>query len=77
LIEAAEERKRTTGNRKHPELHNAVAEIATSGLMLNAKKLGLWLKRYRGRIVNGLRLASDTDRHTKQQRWCVTESSRG
>lgn len=44
-------------------------EVAATGGVLNARKLGLWLKRYRDRIVNHLRLTSVADRHAKVQTW--------
>ena len=49
-------------------------EIAATGGVLKSDKLGRWLKRYRGRIVNGLWLTSTADKHSKQQVWRIIEA---
>jgi len=38
LIEIAEERDRVSSNRKHPELHTALMEVAATGGVLNARQ---------------------------------------
>jgi putative DNA primase/helicase len=36
-------------------------------------RLGQWLGRNRGRVANGLKIVSEADRHTKQQKWWLAE----
>jgi len=52
-------------------------EVAATGGVLKSDKLGRWLKRYRGRIINGLRLSSTADKHSKQQVWRLSDDRQG
>ena len=65
------------GNRRHPEMHAALMEVAASGGVLKSDKLGRWLKRYRGRVINNLRLSSTPDKHSKQQLWRLSDARQG
>jgi hypothetical protein len=54
------------------ELREALKEIEDSGATgFDARRFGNWLKRHRGRIVNGLTLNSNADPHAKVERWQV------
>jgi putative DNA primase/helicase len=77
LIEIAQEVDAVNGNWKHPDLHAALMEVAATGGVLKSDKLGRWLKRYRGRIINGLRLSSTADKHSKQQVWRLSDDRQG
>ena len=71
LVELALDKDYQSSKLTNPELHDALMEVAWSGGVLSPRKLGVWLKRYRNRIVGGLQLASAYDSHAKQHRWRV------
>ena len=54
-------------------LRVALMEVAENrrGDGVDTRRLGQYLKRHKGRIVNGFRLASETDAHSKQQVWQI------
>jgi len=54
-----------------PDLHNAITDVATLRGKISAKSLGNWLRRYKGRIVNGLKFAGEGDKHGHSLRWWV------
>jgi putative DNA primase/helicase len=58
-----------TGALAYPELYEALMTVAYGGGGIDARKLGRWLGRYKGRIVNGTKLVGKTDGHTKQVLW--------
>jgi putative DNA primase/helicase len=71
IIELAQDKDYGSEKLNYPELHDALGEVAWSAGDLSSKKLGLWLKRYRNRIVGDLQLASQYDNHAKQHTWRV------
>jgi hypothetical protein len=44
---------------------------------IDAKRLGLWLSRNKGRVVDGVKIVGQKDTHTKQMVWSLIESSPG
>ena len=48
-----------------------VAGQSDSGI--DAVKLGRWLSSQRGRVVNGVKLCSEMDSHSKQHRWFLED----
>ncbi len=61
------------GNPVSGELHQALVDIADDKRGgIDARRVGHFLSRHQGRIVNGLKIAaSDDDGHSKQRRWMV------
>lgn len=55
----------------HPDLRDAI-QMAV-GDRLDSRVLSRWLRRHRDRIVDGLTLRQETDRHLKVARWQVVE----
>jgi len=53
-------------------LHVAFQLVAKDGHELNPVKFGRWLSRYRGRVIDGLKLVSVEDLHAKIQRWALS-----
>jgi putative DNA primase/helicase len=61
----------------HPTLRDAFMSVAgAAGKMIDTKRLGMWLGQRRGRIVDGHKLMSQDDSHTKQALWYVTRATR-
>lgn len=59
----------------HPQLREALVEAAGDNRdTINTRKLGHFLGRYEGRIVEGLKLVSEKDGHTKQKLWRVIKA---
>jgi putative DNA primase/helicase len=62
----------TTGDLEYPEFHNALMAVAADGGQISNLRLGHWLRRHKGRIINGLRFeASDTVSTGGGVRWKV------
>jgi putative DNA primase/helicase len=61
------------GNPANGELYQALADVADDKRNgIDAKRLGHFLGRHQGRIVEGYKIvASDGDSHAKQRRWKV------
>jgi putative DNA primase/helicase len=56
---------------EHPAFSDAMH--AVTGERLDGRRLAAWLRRHRGRIVDGLQLVrGEDDRHAKVARWAVT-----
>jgi hypothetical protein len=47
--------------------------LARDGSEIDAKRLGFWLSRNKDRVVDGCRILSKRDAHSKQQVWRLTE----
>ena len=63
------------GTFAHPEFRDALLSIAYgSGGSINAKALGRWLSRYRGRVINGHKITSCEDTHRKQIVWTLRDA---
>lgn len=61
---------------RHPDLREALMNAAGGKTgFINAKELGKWLGRHKGRIVNGLRLDSKTDQNGHASTWWMTPTS--
>jgi hypothetical protein len=59
---------------KWPDLKEVLPEFAVErDGTINKKKLGWWLKRHAGRVVNGLRLIPDDSVKTNSARWKIEE----
>ena len=50
------------GEFKHPEFRDLLLRIAGDGGAVSSKRLGKWLSRISGRVVDGYRLVMKTDR---------------
>lgn len=59
----------------NPELRDAIQ--AAAGDKLDSRRLGAWLRRHRDRIIDGLRLHQDKDRHEKVALWIVRDTLAG
>lgn len=56
----------------HPELNEALKEVAEDRRGdISAKRLGKFLIRYKGRVIEGMRLRSQDDLHTKSKLWSI------
>ena len=62
---------------RRPVLKDAIGAIATQPGKeeLDARKLGQWLGRNRGRVVNNMKIFGERDAHTKQQLWWVGKAT--
>jgi hypothetical protein len=65
------------GTFAHPEFRDALLSIAYGGGSINAKALGRWLSRYRGRVINGHKITSREDTHRKQVVWTLMRGTEG
>ncbi|MBX7116387.1 MAG: bifunctional DNA primase/polymerase [Myxococcaceae bacterium] len=54
-----------------PDFMEAINAVASNHGRPDARTLGKWLSRHRGRIVNGLQLNGETDSHGHASRWWV------
>lgn len=71
IIDAAK-RLDPLGNRINGDLYQALVDVAEErGGGINARKLGCWLARHRGRVVDGLKFVDEEDSHAKQKAWAV------
>jgi putative DNA primase/helicase len=71
MKELAEERN-PLGNMTHGELHRALCEAAEKRPgEIDSRRLGHFLGRHKGRIVDGLKLQDSEDRHSSQKLWSV------
>jgi putative DNA primase/helicase len=59
------------GALEHPELHQLLLEVAGTQGAIDPKRLGRFLSRHSGRIVDGLKLTGDTDNKRKQKVWSI------
>jgi hypothetical protein len=58
---------------RHPELRQALLDAAGIRGEIDGRRLGGFLKRYKGRMVNQMKLVADHDRHRKQLVWRVEQ----
>lgn len=58
---------------RHPELREAVKTIAATRGQLNARRFGDFLRKSKGRIVNLVRFANQSDPHGHAASWWVEE----
>lgn len=57
-------------DRRRPEIYEALQLVCVE--KPNARRLGIWLRRHRDRIVNGVQVrAAEGDKHAKVARWRV------
>lgn len=58
LVEKASQCDRNSASSEYanPQLRDALLAVAGRGGAINAKSLGKWLKRYKGKIVNGFKI---------------------
>ncbi|MGE8102531.1 hypothetical protein ACQKP1_02485 [Allorhizobium sp. NPDC080224] len=54
-----------------PDLRAALMTVAGDRSTIDTRRLGQWLKRYKGRIVSGLKFEAEEDRHAKQNVWVL------
>jgi hypothetical protein len=54
-----------------PELADAVSAVADDHGKLSSRLFGWWLRKWRDRVVGGLRLEKKSERNGSK--WCVTE----
>ena len=59
------------GHLLHPEVHQALVEAAGGHGVVDAKRLGHYLGRRAGRIIEGMKLIGDLDGKRKQKVWCL------
>ncbi|MGZ8954886.1 MAG: hypothetical protein ACXW0Q_09435 [Methylovulum sp.] len=60
------------GNPNYEDLKEVVIEIASErDGSINKKRLGWWIKRHSGRVVNGMRLVIDDSLKTNSGRWKI------
>ena len=55
----------------YPALREAVLAVASSRGRPNARTLGHWFKRHKGRIVVGLRICGEADAHGHAVQWWI------
>jgi putative DNA primase/helicase len=60
----------------HPLLNDALLQVAGGRGEIDAQKLGRWLGRKRGRIVDGCKITAQDDRKSKQLLWSLRRSDR-
>jgi hypothetical protein len=71
IIEAARQLN-SLGNRINGDLYQALVDVAEErGGGINARRLGRWLGRHRGRVIDGLKFIDEEDSHAKQKAWAV------
>ncbi len=84
LIEVANQKKSGSSDDPYaapefanPDLRDALTAVAGDrGGGINARELGKWLGKNKGRVVNGLRFEHGTGMaHGSVMRWCVVQSS--
>lgn len=60
------------GSFSHPDLNDAVREIAVDRAgVIDTKRLGHYLARHKGRVIEGLKLRTSEDTHAKKKLWSV------
>lgn len=75
LKERAETRD-PIGNLAHGNLHSALLHVAEGRAgTIDPSRLGMYLARYSGRIVDGLKLHGIIDKHSKQKMWWLERVS--
>lgn len=58
----------------NPDLRSALIEIAPGKGEIDTRRLGRWLGRYRGRVLDGVKLTASDDSHSKQARWYLVKA---
>ncbi len=75
IISRADERS-PHGERTFPDLYQALLSVAEGrGGEVNARRLGHYLARHRGRIIGGLKFTDCEDGHAKQRVWAAEPCS--
>jgi len=74
-IKTLSEVKNPLGNAIHSGLREALCEVADDGRDgIAAKRLGHFLGRHHGRVVDGLKFVAGEDAHAKQKTWRVVKA---
>lgn len=72
IKQKAEETDHSSGRHVRNDLYLSLVEAASDRAgVINSMSLGKYLGRHKGRIVDGLKLVSAVDSHTKQNTWRV------
>jgi hypothetical protein len=72
LAETASEKDLVTKEFKQPEFHDLLLRIAGVRSIISSRKLGIWLRRFEGRIVEGLKLTVEAGGHAQKFRLQTT-----
>jgi len=82
LVTLAEDKEWSTDGEAHhrakeigyanPELRDALLLVANDGRGLNSLRLGKWLGRRKGRMIDGMKIVAFADNHAKAVRWALT-----
>lgn len=68
----AKSQERMMDNESYPDFRSALTDVAEGRPgEINAKRLGHWLARHRGRVVDGLKFVEGYDTNAKQKTWAV------
>src|SRR5258708_2584758 len=59
---------------RHPELRQILLDVARLRGEIDTGRLGGFLKRFKGRIVGGMKLTAEYDRKRKQLKWEITQA---
>ena len=57
---------------KHPELRAAFLMVANDGRNISSVRLGKWLGRRKGRLIDGVKIVAQSDTHAKTMKWALT-----
>ena len=52
-----------------PDFHQAILDISSRSGEIDAMRLGKYLGRYQHRVIDGVKIMADEDRHRKQKMW--------
>lgn len=63
--------KSTEKGLTHGEFREALMAVAGDGKTINSRRLGWWLTRNKGRLVDGVRVVLVRDSHTKSGKWSL------
>jgi putative DNA primase/helicase len=66
--------EREASGYRYPELRNAILATASRG-RTDARSFGNWLRRYKDRIVGGLRLTNHSDEHGHRAEWWIEKKA--
>lgn len=58
---------------ENPDLNAAIMEFADRGNQVNNRSFGRWLNKFKGRVIDGLRINSLTDQHKNVERWFIED----